>query len=78
MANKRTLRVQNRTSKPINIVNKEHTIIEKELPEFMKDYFIYRKGSVASSSRLEALKDIRFFCKYLVQEQQFTSIICST
>ena len=78
MGNKRTLRIQNRTSKPINVVNKEHEIIEKclqiekELPSFMKDYFIYRKNSVAPSSRLEGLKDIRFFCKYLVQEQQIT------
>ncbi|WP_442908395.1 tyrosine-type recombinase/integrase [Intestinibacter sp.] len=45
---------------------------EKGLPDFMKDYFIYLKGSVASSTRAAYLEDITFFCDYLVNESGLT------
>lgn len=38
----------------------------------MKDYFIYLKGSVASSTRAAYLEDITFFCDYLVNESGLT------
>lgn len=76
--NKRAIKIINQTDKPDNIIKKEHEIIEKcldierQLPSFMKDFFLYRKTSVAPSSRLEALRDIRFFCNYLVLGGEFT------
>lgn len=71
---KKTLKINNKSDKPNNIVLKEHVLIEKcisyenKLPPFMKDYFIYLKGSVAVSSRAAYLEDIHFFCFYLVTE----------
>lgn len=64
---------------PDNIVAKENKTldlcesIEKELPYFMIDFFIYLKGSVAITSRLAYLQDILFFCKYLVTETRIVS-----
>ena len=39
----------------------------------MKDYFIYLKGSVATSTRLAYLEDIHFFCVYLTETKDVTS-----
>ncbi|QJA10177.1 tyrosine-type recombinase/integrase [Romboutsia sp. CE17] len=47
--------------------------VESKLPKFMKDYFIYLKGSVAVSTRYAYLEDIHFFCNYLVEMQELTS-----
>ncbi len=55
---KKIIKVHNKSDKPDNIVIKENELIEKclllenKLPAFMKDYFIYLKGSVAVSTRL--------------------------
>ncbi|OPJ57162.1 tyrosine-type recombinase/integrase [Alkalithermobacter paradoxus] len=76
----KTLKIHNKSDKPYNIVLKENELIEKcihiqnSLPGFMKDYFIYLKNAVATSTRLAYLEDILFFCNYLVNE---TDIICS-
>lgn len=72
------IKVHNKSSKPDNIVAKEHQQIEKileiqqSLPPFMKDYFIYLKNAVALSSRFAYLVDIRFFCRYLIEETDLT------
>ena len=72
--NKKTLKINNKSDKPNNIVLKENEIIEKcisfenKLPPFMKDYFIYLKGSVAASTRSAYLEDICFFCDYIINE----------
>ena len=74
----KTIKVHNKSSKPDNIVLKNNQLIEKcisieqKLPKFMKDYFIYLKGSVASSTRVAYLEDINFFCGYLVETQELT------
>ncbi|MGL5331213.1 MAG: tyrosine-type recombinase/integrase, partial [Peptostreptococcaceae bacterium] len=47
--------------------------VESTLPKFMKDYFIYLKGSVAISTRLAYLEDIQFFCAYLIEMQELTT-----
>ena len=78
MDNKKELKINNKSDKPDNIVLREHILIEKcmeyekNLPSFMKDYFIYLKGSVAVSTRAAYLEDITFFCNYLVNESGLT------
>ena len=77
MENKK-LKINNKSDKPDNIVLRDHEIIEKcisyenKLPSFMKDYFIYLKGSVAVSTRSAYLEDIHFFCDYIVNETSLT------
>lgn len=78
MANKKTIKVHNKFSKPDNIVKKEHMLqkqchdIEMELPMFLNDFFIFLKNAVAPSTRLAYLKDIHFFCRYLCTETTLT------
>lgn len=72
------LKINNKSDKPDNIVIRDNNIAEKcikienQLPKFMKDYFIYLKGSVAVSTRYAYLEDINFFCTYLVESQELT------
>lgn len=76
---KNKLSVHNKSDRPYNIVLKENEIIEecikieKQLPEFMNDFFLYLKNGVALSTRLAYLEDILFFCNYLVNESNLTN-----
>ncbi|HHY90163.1 MAG TPA: tyrosine-type recombinase/integrase [Clostridiales bacterium] len=76
---KKILKIHNKSDKPDNIVQKENEIIQKcleveeQLPDFMKDFFIYLKNGVAKTTRLAYLQDILFFCKYLVNETDITN-----
>ncbi|MBC5996687.1 recombinase [Romboutsia ilealis] len=78
MNNDKVLKINNKSNKPDNIVLRDNDImercikIENKLPKFMKDYFIYLKGSVAVSTRYAYLEDINFFCNYLVESQELT------
>ena len=78
MNNDKILKINNKSNKPDNIVHRDNEIMEKcikienKLPKFMKDYFIYLKGSVAVSTRYAYLEDINFFCNYLVELQELT------
>ncbi|MDK2586744.1 tyrosine-type recombinase/integrase [Romboutsia sedimentorum] len=75
----KTLKIHNKSDKPDNIVTRNNDLIErcisieKKLPKFMKDYFIYLKGSVAVSTRLAYLEDIKFFCSYLIETKELTN-----
>ena len=75
---KRNLKIHNKSDKPDNIVLRDNNLIERcikvenKLPKFMKDYFIYLKGSVAVSTRVAYLEDIYFFCSYLVETKEIT------
>lgn len=75
---KNKFKIHNKSDKPDNIVIKDNNLIERcisvenNLPKFMKDYFIYLKGSVAVSTRLAYLEDIKFFVNYLVEMQELT------
>ncbi len=66
--------VHNKSDKPDNIVEREAIIfqeckeIESQLPVFMRGFFIYLKGNVLPMTRLAYLRDIRFFCDYLIKE----------
>ncbi len=79
MSNQKNIKIHNKSNKPDNIVIRDNNIIERciavenNLPKFMKDYFIYLKGSVAVSTRLAYLEDIQFFTSYLVEMQELTS-----
>ena len=72
------VRIHNKSDKPDNILMKENEIFDKcleiqdELPSFMKGFFTYLKGSILPMSRLAYLRDIRFFCQYLIQETDLT------
>ena len=78
MAVKKEIRVHNKSDKPDNILKKENEIFEKcreiedELPRFMRSFFIYLKGNVLPMTRLAYLRDIKFFCGYLINETGLT------
>ncbi len=75
---KKEVRIHNKSSKPDNIVRREHEIMERsrelelELPSFMKGFFSYLRTGVLPNTRLAYLFDIRFFCEYLVKETALT------
>jgi len=64
MSNK-NLKVHNKSSKPNNVVAYENDIIqecleiEKLLPDYLYDYFLYLQSSVAISTRLAYLLDLK-------------------
>ncbi len=72
------IKIHNKSSKPDNVVQKENEIIDKsiaiqkEMPNFLKDFFIYLKASVSVTTRLAYLMDIKFFLNYLVNETDLT------
>ncbi|MDO4868930.1 MAG: tyrosine-type recombinase/integrase [Bacillota bacterium] len=78
MAEGKTVKLHNRSEKPDNIVLREHRILKKceelqgELPKFMRGYFAYLKGNVLPMTRLNYLRDVRFFCQYLIDETALT------
>ena len=78
MSEQKVLKIHNKSDKPDNIVLRDNKVIEKciqvenKLPKFMKDYFIYLKGSVSVTTRLAYLEDIHFFCSYLIEVQEVT------
>ena len=78
MSDKKELKISNKSDRPDNIVLRDHLLIEKSmeyekrLPSFMKDYFVYLRGSVAVSTRAAYLEDIIFFCDYVVAESGLT------
>lgn len=78
MAQKKQIKVHNKSDKPDNVVLKEQEIIrqcqelEAELPPFLRGFFSYLRGNVLPMTRLAYLHDIRFFCNYLVNETALT------
>ncbi len=79
MGTKKSLKIHNKSDRPDNIVMKEHLVIskceeiEKELPSFLRGFFIYLKGNVLPMTRLSYLHDVKFFCQYLINETDLTS-----
>ncbi len=71
-------RSHNKSDKPDNIVERENEIflqcekIQKELPGFLRDYFVYLKGNVLPMTRLAYLNDVKFFFTYLVNDTDLT------
>lgn len=79
MADKKELKIYNKSDKPDNIVMKENQIVEQcesvqaELPRWLRGYFMYLKGNLLPMSRLAYLRDVRFFCQYLIDETDLTA-----
>lgn len=79
MVGDKTLKLHNKSNKPDNIIWDEYEItskcedIQKELPGFLRGFFAYLKGNVLPKSRLSYLNDIRFFCRYLINETDLTN-----
>lgn len=75
---KKKLNIVNKTGRPDNVVEKEFqieqecTMIEKELPSFMRGFFSYLRSSHLPMTRLAYLHDIRFFCHYLIDHTDLT------
>ncbi|MGN0659427.1 MAG: tyrosine-type recombinase/integrase [Emergencia sp.] len=73
------IKIHNKSDRPDNIVKKEAQIfqeceeLEKQLPGFLRGFFIYLKGNVLPMTRLAYLHDIRFFCQYLISETDLTA-----
>ena len=78
MAGSKNVRIYNKSNKPDNVVLREHEIadkcesIQKELPSFMRGYFAYLRGNVLPRTRFEYLRDVLFFCRYLIDETDLT------
>ncbi|MEG2298535.1 MAG: hypothetical protein RSB75_02965 [Anaerovoracaceae bacterium] len=79
MDKRKQVKIHNKSNKPDNIVNKEHEIIfkseeiEDQLPSFLRGYFRYIESKVLPMSRLAYLKDVSFFCDYLIAETALTN-----
>jgi len=72
-------RINNKSSKPDNIVLRDNQIIdeckdlESQLPSFLRDYFVYLRGAVSVTTRRAYLMDIRFFFNYLIESDLYTN-----
>ncbi len=72
--------VQNKGSKPDNIViaeskRKDECLeIERELPDFLYDYFLYLRSAVSLETRFAYLSELRFFLNYLVMESPIVKV----
>ena len=78
MAEKKEIRIHNKSDKPDNVIKKENDIymecenLEEQLPRFLRGYFAYLKGNVLPMTRLAYLHDVRFFMQYLIDETDLT------
>jgi len=70
------IKLHNKSDKPDNIVKKENEIleecekVERELPNWLRGFFMYLKANDLPLTRLSYLREIRFFCKYLITETE--------
>ncbi|MGI6177755.1 MAG: tyrosine-type recombinase/integrase [Eubacterium sp.] len=77
MAEKRVV-IHNKSDKPNNVVRHEEKIyeectkIEKDLPKFLRGYFIYLRDNVLPMTRLEYLRDVKAFFDYMIRETDLT------
>lgn len=68
------VRTHNKSGRPDNIVEKENELylacedIERELPRFLGDFFVYLRGNVLPATRLNYLRDIRAFFAYMLED----------
>ena len=78
MAGSKKVKLHNRSDKPDNIALRQYEIeencgkLERQLPGFMRGYFAYLKGNVLPLTRYNYLKDVKFFCQYLIDETDLT------
>ena len=66
-------KIFNKTDIPDNIIIKRNETLnkcmalERELPFFLADYFLFLKNAVSINTRLAYLTDLHFFCQYLIK-----------
>lgn len=66
----------NKSDKPDNVVARENQVIEecelieKQLPSWLRGYFMYIKTNVLPQSRLSYLREVRFYFNYLIKETE--------
>jgi site-specific recombinase XerD len=74
------MKIYNKSNKPDNIIQKEVAMdrqareLEQVLPSFLRDYFLFLKNSHQVSSRVEYLRDLRFFLTYILKETDFVKV----
>lgn len=74
------MRIHNKSNKPQNILIHEQEVLDKiatienELPDYLKEYFLFLKTSVSIATRLAYLHDIKFFFNYLLLDLPYDSI----
>ncbi|MCR5481870.1 MAG: tyrosine-type recombinase/integrase [Clostridia bacterium] len=79
MGKKPVVKIHNKSDKPDNVVRKVNEIlmeceeIERELPGFMRPFFMYLRANVLPMTRRAYLQDIRFFCNYLTDSGYSTA-----
>lgn len=79
MGSEKHIKIHNKSDKPDNVVLNEHDLVsrcedlEKQLPSFLRGFFAYLRGNVLPRTRLSYLRDIRFFCQYLIGQTDLTS-----
>lgn len=79
MASEKHIKLHNKSDRPDNVILREHETvlkceeIQKQLPVFLRSFFVYLKGNVLPSTRLSYLNDIKFFCRYLIEETDITA-----
>ncbi len=79
MGSEKHIKIHNKSDKPDNVVLNEHNLVsrcedlEKQLPSFLRGFFAYLRGNVLPRTRLSYLRDIRFFCQYLIEQTDLTS-----
>lgn len=82
MGQKKHVKIQNKSDKPDNIVEKEYEItsqceaLENQLPSYLRGYFAYLRGNVLPMTRLAYLNDITFFFNYLLEQPDMTKATC--
>jgi site-specific recombinase XerD len=55
------------------LIDEKSDAIQRELPNFIRGFFLYLKGSVLPMTRLAYLGDVRFFFRYLIDETDLTA-----
>lgn len=79
MAGEKTIKLHNKSSRPDNVVLREHEIVSRceeiqaGMPRYLRGYFAYLKGNVLPRTRYEYLRDLQFFFRYLINETDLTS-----
>ena len=79
MGSEKHIKIHNKSDKPDNVVLNVHDLVsrcedlEKQLPSFLRGFFAYLRGNVLPRTRLSYLRDIRFFCQYLIEQTDLTS-----
>ncbi|MCQ2552609.1 MAG: recombinase, partial [Clostridia bacterium] len=57
-----------------NKIFEECESIEAELPRWMRSYFMYLKSSVLPMTRLSYLREVKFFCNFLINETELKEV----